>query len=419
MPEWKSNPDISSGKRPRVLLVAGNDSVYLPSHLPRLLRSASSSVSLLAPAVDILHHSRFVDEYIRAPGSRDAFVGFVESYLMDHRYDLVVFAIDDVLESIVGHPPRAPWLAWLRPDVADAITSRTGFAAWAEERSIPMPPGSVCHSTDDAMRWVEEHGASMMKTNHTAGGAGVRLVTSPADVVARWRELGCPQPFLMQKFIAGRAGVTELVLRRGEILAWFSSIKERTGTPFGGSIMRRFWTPSGMEDLVDCVARNTAFHGLCGFDWIEDGTTGRPFLNEFHPRATSGFICGKYAGVDVVGAIADLLNSHPARTRGPDSPERLELAPVCCYFPDHLAYAITKRRRDLQYWLPGADAVAWGLVPFDDPFFLGHELIQVAVGAARWRLVRLARRVKAGAGSMFHRLLNVAKNFHVPHAHGH
>ena len=364
-------------RSPSVLLIAGRE-YSLAAGLPRLFRWAGIRVVLLAPPDQPLRASRFVDTWIPAPRDPVGLVGTVEAHLAQQLYDLVVFAEESAFETIARRHLRPQWLGWLHPEVADAMASRTNFARWAPEHGIVMPRSTICRHPDDAATWVRREGPSMMKTNRSSGGQGVRLVSAPSDVRAAWVELGCPENFLMQKFIRGRVGITELILRRGEVVAWFSSIKERTLGPFGGSVMRRPSTPRGMEDLVDAVTLATEFHGLCGFDWVLDEATDQPTLIEFHPRSPGGFEWGEYAGINVPAALSDLVQAGPVRRLSPGSQPELLDAPVCCFFPGHLEWAVLNRPMDLRYWLPGSNAVAWRNVPFDDPVVLGRVLLATA-----------------------------------------
>ena len=150
--------------------------------------------------------------------------------------------------------------------------------------------------------------------------------------------------------------------------------------------MRRMVHPPGMEALVARVAAATGFHGLCGFDWVQDAESGRIMLLEFHPRTPSGFGWGRYAGVDVPAALRDVINDQPLIARAPLPQADFQHAPLCCYFLAHVWFALRRQWQDLKYWLPGANAVSWRNIPVDDPRVLFGFL--PAVGR---RLVRACR----------------------------
>ena len=374
----------------RVLIIA-DAHWYLAWHLPRLFWQAGVRVEMMSPRGQPLRHSRFVASWLECPDETAAIVCRAESHLADHKYDLVVISDQTVIEALARCTHQSDWMNWLSADTATAIQSKLAFHTWAQSKQIPMPVGQVCTSPEAARLWVERHGTAIIKVNGLHGGGGVRRVDAPEHLQTAWHELGEPATFLIQQFHFGEVGVTEMILRRGRVAAWFSSTKERTSTAMGASVMRRMVHPEGMDALAAAVAEATAFHGLCGFDWVQDATSGEVLLLEFHPRTPSGFGWGPYAGVDVSAALSDLLHDRPFTTRAPHSQDQLKRAPLCCYFPGHLWFAFRNRWADLKYWLPGANAVSWRNVPFDDP----RTLCAFWVSAARRLLHKLRPRVEA------------------------
>lgn len=347
---------------------------YLVWHLPRILSRAGAHVTLLSPRGQPFRHSRFVDAWIEVPHGSAAIAKAAAAHLAEHPCHLLVLAEQAVAEILARTCRDAPCLAWLRPDTADAIQSKTAFHAWSVAQGLPVPDGRACSSPDEASAWVQSHGPSIIKCNGVHGGFGVRRANGPGDVLSAWASLGRPAEFLIQQFIDGQTGVTELVLRQGQVAAWFASTRERASAPLGASVMRRPVNPAGMDEVVARVAQATGFHGLCGFDWVLDAARGRVLMLEFHPRLPSGFGWGRYAGVDISAALRDLLNDRSAPPRSPRPQDVLQHAPRCCYFPAHLWYALRERPADLRFWLPGANAVSWRNVPFDDPMVLAGFL---------------------------------------------
>ncbi|MBI3743017.1 MAG: hypothetical protein HY261_01845 [Chloroflexi bacterium] len=374
------------------MLLVANDSTYLTWHLPRLFKAAGAHVTLMAMRKQPLRRSRFVDAFIEIAGTMPERLAAVEAHLATQRYDLVSLSEEPMVEALAsrGQPPQ--WMDWLEPDVARAISSRTNFATWATARDIPMAPGRVCQGPEEAAEWVRTHGASVLKCNHTRGGSGVRLVESPESVPEMWKDVGSPDEFLIQTYIHGPTGTTELVLRRGEVVAWFSTTKERQEARFGSAIMRRFANPPGMAAAVEVVARATCFHGLCGFEWAQDEQTGGLTLLEFISGATAGLRWETYLGVDVPGAIAGVFHAGAIEHRRPQVDWLKSPAPLVCYFPNHLGFAVHRKRSDLRYWLPGSRAVAWRNAGLDDPRALA-SLTGVLVGAAVRKRAQRARRL--------------------------
>jgi glutathione synthase/RimK-type ligase-like ATP-grasp enzyme len=358
----------------KVLLIA-DAHLHLIWPLPRLFHQAGAHLVLLAPQTQLFRHSRFVDEWIDLqPGFQETLGGRIATQLAAHRDALVVFTSQPLLDVFFAeaHPALTP--NGLNAELWRALADKSAFQAWATARHLPVPPGRLCATMDEAVAWVEQHGVAMLKSDGVHGGMGVRKVTDADEARAAWQVLPTTAGIIVQNYIEGDIGCTELVLQHGRPVAWFASTKERSVTHFGASIVRRLVHPPGMDELVQAVSAASGFHGLCGFDWIQDND-GKLWLLEFHPRTPSGFGWGRYAGVDVPAAVRTLLEDRPGPTRAPLPAEQLARAPLCCYFPAHFWWALTQQPRDLKYWLPGSNAVSWRNVPLDDPRLLAGVLV--------------------------------------------
>jgi hypothetical protein len=362
-----------------VWLVAG-EHWALVWHLPRLLRHPGVRLTLLAPPGQPFRHSRWVHRWIPLPRAAAAAAEVLRAEVERARPDLVLHTAQDVVEALAAQSNGGDGLPAPAPDFRAALHTKTGFQCWAEQHQLPVPPGRVCADPEEAIDWVRDHGRSILKCDGVHGGFGVSVVDTPSAVGRAWAALGASGPLLIQSFVAGPVGVVELVLRGGEPLAWCASTKERTSRPYGASVMRRLWTPAGLSELVPRLSRATGMTGLCGFDWVREDATGAVRLLEFHPRAPSGYACGRLAGVDFAAALADLIWERDAPVRAPAENASLARAPLWCAFPGHLFHALRHRPRDLRYWLPGSPAVSWRNVPWDDPgallAVLGRALIR-------------------------------------------
>lgn len=367
--------------RPEVLVVADR-SPYLSLASVRTAFQCGASVTLMAPQEQPLRVSRYVRRFIPIPENPQAAADVLVAHLnAGSNYSGVILAQEPVAQVVMARAPHPDWLDWLKPETACAMSSKTAFAEWAARRGIRMPESVVCRSLDEARRFVESFGRSLMKINGTAGGIGVREVASGKQLESAWRELHQPGCFLMQRYIAGPVGMAELILRRGHRLAWWTTQKTLTFSRLGPSCARRLCIPDGMDELTAAVADATGFHGLCGFDWILCQETGRPYLIEFHPRATSGLETGMLAGIDIVRALADLIADRAEETQHPLIRRNDR---NFCYFPWHPAVAVsTGQWNELRHWLPGSGSISWRNVRWDDPLPLllhGFQRIPARIG---------------------------------------
>lgn len=377
------------------VLVVADESVYLPQAPIRLLWEAGSRVVLMAPPGQPMRWSRYVSR--REPLAIDTASAATQVAEFYRRHEdelaLVVHCREDVAQLLAAQGEHSPQLTCLPHETAAACSSKTQFRRWTQGR-IDLSQGSVFRDVASAQAWVHHHGKSMLKVDHTQGGAGVRVVSTASDVLAAWNSLLRPAEFIVEEFLPGVSGVTELVLDHGQVLAWCSSFKTATtnGT-FGPSCARQIAHLPEMPRLVGQVASTTGYHGLCGFDWIWNEHANSLRLVEFHARTPSGFGSAAFAGVDVVKALRTLLGtldpaeltSQQGRTvRHPAPLTVSESAPafdgVYCYFPLHLAHALhTRSLQQLRHWLPGSDSVSWANVPWDD---LG-QLAAIAIKGTR------------------------------------
>lgn len=376
------------------VLVVADESVYLPQAPIQLLWEAGARVVLMAPSGQPMRWSRYVSRWEPLAIDTATAAAQVAQFHARHRDELklVVHCREDVAQRLAAQSGYAPELTCLPPESAAGCSSKTQFRRWAQGR-IDLAQGGVFRDVATAQAWVHHHGKSVLKINNSAGGTGVRVVQTSDDVVNAWESLERPAEFVVEEFLSGLAGVTELVLDQGRVLASFSSLKAvTTGGPLGPSCARQVVHPRRMALLVQQVAEATRYHGMCGFDWIWDQQTDSVRLIEFHPRTPSGFRVGAYAGVDVVAALRTLIGTcdpasltaqqgRPIRHLLPlTTADSVRAADVCCYFPLHLVHSLRARDwRQVARWLPGSGAITWANVPWEDP----GQLIALSVRAAK------------------------------------
>ncbi len=377
------------------VLVVADESVYLPQAPIRLLWEAGARVVLMAPPGQPMRWSRYVSRRESLAIDTATAAEQIAAFYARHQDELalVVHCREDVAQLLAEQGDHPSQLTCIPQETAAACSSKTQFRRWAQGR-IDLPQGSVFRDIASAQAWVHHHGKSMLKVDGAQGGTGVRMVSTAADVLAAWNGLLRPAEFIVEEFLPGVSGVTELVLDHGRVLASCSSFKAvTTHGPFGPSCARHIARMPEMAGLVEQVASATGYRGLCGFDWIWNERTRSLHLIEFHPRTPSGFGVAAHAGVDVVQALRTLLGtSDPAeltsqqgRAVRPSLPlpavnSQRVFDGVYCYFPLHMAYILrTRDGQQLRCWLPGSNAVSWANVPWDDP----GQLAAIALKGAR------------------------------------
>jgi glutathione synthase/RimK-type ligase-like ATP-grasp enzyme len=180
------------------------------------------------------------------------------------------------------------------------ITSKDGFVKACIERGLPFPGTQVCSGIEHALTISENIGYPvMLKTIRGSSGIGVRLAQNPEELLAAHKSVNSPVKFILQKYVTGRVGVTEILMDHGEPLAWILSYKYQTvNGSLGPSCARQFMVHPSMETIIRQIGEMTKFHGLCGFDWIHNDASDSIFVIEFHARPPSGFHLGEVCHVN-------------------------------------------------------------------------------------------------------------------------
>lgn len=382
---------------PEVLVVNGQNWLGL-SRLPALLDEAGCRVTVFGPAGGVIERSRYVSEVVRAPREPAGLVGALREHMEGSRgrYAWVVVGDDPTLVELSRHKEEA-WVRGVIPvnpasRALEYISSKGAFAEAAPGFGVPTPESRVCRTVGEGLTAAEEVGGYpvMVKADVGMAGDGVRKAEDAGELVEAFERLRGRVPLVVQKFVAGRVGVTEILFDRGRVAAFFNSYKRECYPENGPSCVREICDYPGCEGVLANLGRMTGFHGLCGIDWIEDGE-GRFYVLELNPRPTSAYHVDRYAGVSFARAVGHFVRGEARVERPWDVGKR---RPVVYLFPQHLVACVGKhRRKDLLKWLPG---VARHDVPWGDWGVLGWHLRRVGplvmesvVGSVRRKVGRV------------------------------
>jgi predicted ATP-grasp superfamily ATP-dependent carboligase len=221
-----------------------------------------------------------------------------------------------------------------------------------------------------------------VKTSLGFGGNGVIRVNNPRELHTAFEKFRHRTPLVVQEFVAGRIGTTQMVLDHGKVLYWMPTfVTKCCPEPYGPSCVRVFLDETDlaqMKPIVENVAKMTNFRGMCGIDWIQrkDGSFA---VLELNPRPTPAMELGRFAGVDCGEAVQALLTGKNVRL----TPEPVTGRKKTVYlFPQHVQRCLCYHKyRDLRFWLPFA---ATHDIPWCEPKLMASSL---------WRLMKLATRI--------------------------
>lgn len=372
------------GKNPNVLLVCSNDGLVNLLRIPRILKQSGCNITLLTTKGNPLTHSRFIDLVLPKEQDVQALIISLKNHLNTNCYAWILVGDESPLFEIIKYRGET-WIESCLPvdaksGAVDIIASKDGFVKACIERGLSFPGTRVCSSIEHALTISENIGYPvMLKTIRGSSGIGVRLAQNPEELLAAHKSVNSPVKFILQKYVTGRVGVTEILMDHGEPLAWISSYKYQTvNGSLGPSCARQFMVHPSMETIVRQIGEMTKFHGLCGFDWIHNDASDSIFVIEFHARPPSGFHLGEVCHVNFAAGIRNMLSGQKNIQRPTLPPSG---KPKRAYmFPQHVSRCIKERDFvDLIHWFPGISANCHYDILLNDINLLmsmmGHSLI--------------------------------------------
>jgi predicted ATP-grasp superfamily ATP-dependent carboligase len=233
----------------------------------------------------------------------EGFATSLEDLLRATPHDVVLPLFEEALPiararerlSRLTRVPLADYPAFLRFH-DKAVLYRT-----AEAAGIPVPS---TRSLPDPSRAVASYPA-VLKVPQASSARGVAVVRNrvelraAAERLVRSHRLPSDVPLLVQRHVAG---VQVCVLAfawhgrpKGAVV--YRNVCEIPVTG-GAGVVRETIRHPVIERHVERLLRASAWHGLVGFDFLEERGTGEVFLIDANPRCTPGVVLGMRAGVD-------------------------------------------------------------------------------------------------------------------------
>jgi hypothetical protein len=244
-------------------------------------------------------------------------------------------------------------VALLNASLGDVSTTQIRFSRQllhdvARTCGISTPPGKSVTSAAEVEEFADELGwPVVLKSDASAGGAGVRVCQGTADIAVAFKDISVPlyqpdsakriaqfigaaikshfrlagdlarpaidgSPYSVEAHVAGKPAYSTVLAKNGEVLAILSLLPRRThpGPRGPSSIVTAIDSPA-MEDAARRLVARLGFTGYCGLDFmIEDGTNHVYFI-ELNPRATQVVHLGATFGVDLCQGLAAVLRGSP------------------------------------------------------------------------------------------------------------
>lgn len=203
-----------------------------------------------------------------------------------------------------------------------------------------------------------------------------------------------PPPVIsVQQYIEGRPANRAVLCWHGRVLAGTTVMTlEADPFPNGPASVVEFIREAEIEQAVERLVARLGLSGFCGFDFMLDEKSGRPFLLELNPRATSACWLGTRPRSDLAAALYRALSdeSDEAAGAGSPTPGEDEEAPgeKVALFPQEWMRANTSPHL----------ATSYHRVPWQDPRLVAYLARDAwkSRRASPGYLARLARRLVLG-----------------------
>lgn len=388
--------------RPRVLLVSQRGDWAGLLRLPLLLSQAGAELHLLTRENALVRRSWHVTQAYACEDRPEALAAALKKHLAVHGpYDWVVVGDEPTLNAIAAAAEQdgGAWVdEWFPiPDRAtgglERICSKKAFAELAPQFDIPVPRSITCDDALQARAAAAEIGYPLMlKTALGCAGNGVARAENDQQLREGLERFRSRFPLVVQQFVTGRLGSTQMFFNRGTPMCWVPLYKAQCfPEPLGPSCVREMLDQDAidaMAPIVAAVGRMTRFHGLCGMDWIET-SPGQFVILEFNPRPTPAMHLSTIAGVDCAAAIRAMLTHQPFTPVHPTAPKSNRNK--IYMFPQHLTRCLRNREiGQLVYWLPFAGPKD---IPWREPLLLASGVSSLTRLAGRMTLNTVRRAI--------------------------
>jgi hypothetical protein len=200
------------------------------------------------------------------------------------------------------------------PESFTVVHQRSTFIELAKEEGIRVPETAVITDIHDLEEWGARIGfPTVLKTNGSSGGVGVRIVHTLKEAKRSFRTLKAP-PILAralkralfdrdntliwssllrrrfvvnaQAFVAGSEATSAIACWKGAVLAELHFEVLRKDRSNGAATVVRLVQNNEMSTVAETMVRRLNLSGLHGFDFILEAQTGIAHLIEINPRTT-------------------------------------------------------------------------------------------------------------------------------------
>lgn len=420
-----SSVAVSGPERPRVLLVCTLDWYHVALLAVRLSRTGFA-VAALCPKRHALRHTAAVVHCFRyTPRKpqrvlRDAIRSWDPVLVIpgdDAAVNLLTELHAECLKGFQEDDRRAAAIierSFGSPAAVASVQNKAVFIGMARRLSLRVPDTTEVSGLESLSRhWQSATFPLVLKRDVSFGGAGVAFAHSPEEAALAYRRLTA-RPNLVtilrqmatalslkplrqslsrpgitvQACIDGRPANRAVLCWRGEVLGGVTvKAIETHPYPTGPATVVELTANDEIDAATREIVRELGLSGFCGFDFIIDESSQRPFLLEINARPTEATLLAASESSDLCRALARLLGADGDSASPPDAAfsRAIEEGTTVTLFPKEWI-----RRQDSKHL-----ASPHHNVPWDEPDLLAYAIVT----ANKWRRMqnagwaaRLARR---------------------------
>ena len=349
----RSAKDGASDRPPRVLIVALSDDMG-SERIISAMAEAGFECALLCPKAFAGVNLRAVSRHFSLPRwagvwSSALFVRRALAHIVrDWRPELIL-PLDDLAAWLlrglaVDERSGKATRALLERSLGDpsgyaACVNRQAFMDLAGTLGVAKP--DHCDGRDIERSLVAAHTWGfplVVKSDHTCGGAGVRIVDNEADLVSVLSKIARPtfrrrlrlaakrqvfrlsgfnvdalEAAIIQPFIAGALAFHTAFVWRGQVLEGVSFIaQEIHPKPVGSATVIRQTDNPQMARSVEAIAKALNYTGFLSVDFILEEASGEAVTIELNARSIGSTHLGRYFGRDLCGSAMVALGGRAA-----------------------------------------------------------------------------------------------------------
>jgi predicted ATP-grasp superfamily ATP-dependent carboligase len=274
-----------------------------------LLSQAGHRVEALTPdPLCVCQLTRHVRKVHRVPGLGRDPLGWLEAALdvaSRRQADLLLPVQEQVTVMALGRDRIASaGLLAAVPDFAALAQVQDKVAAYRTLARLGLPqPQATIITSADALDEIEL--PAFVKTPVGTASAGVRRVSTHAELRRYAAQVDPREGALVQQPVSGPLAMVQSVFANGELLAFHACERVREGTSGGASHKRGISLPEARAH-VDVLGKALNWHGALSADVIL--TAEGPVFIDINPRLVEP-VNAALSGVDLVGTLVEVAKS--------------------------------------------------------------------------------------------------------------